>query len=124
MLSAIIYAKDLAAMVDLYQELLDTEILEQGDSFCTMNGGGFSLTIVQIPTELADTFTITTPPRAREDAAIKLSFPVLNLDAARAILRRHGGVDEVEHSRWEWNGTVHLNVVDLEGNVVELTAST
>jgi hypothetical protein len=123
MLSATIYAKNFPAMVDLYRGLLNAEVIDEGDSFCTMAGPEFSLTVAKIPSEIADTFEISLPPLPREDAAIKLSIPVEDLSAARRLIRTHGGVDDEERSPWVWNDVAHLNVTDLEGNVLELTSS-
>jgi len=123
MLSATIYAKNFPAMVDLYRDLLEADVLDEGDSFCTMVGRELSLTVAKIPSEIADTFAISIPPLPREDAAIKLSIPVEDLNIARRLIRSHGGVDDEDRSPWVWNDVAHLNVTDLEGNVLELTSS-
>jgi hypothetical protein len=123
MLSATIYAKNFGAMVDLYRDLLEADVLDDGDSFCTMVGRELSLTVAKIPGEIADTFAISIPPLPREDAAIKLSIPVEDLSAARRLIRSHGGVDDEDRNPWVWNDVAHLNVTDLEGNVLELTSS-
>ncbi len=122
MLSATIYAKNLSAMVDFYQALLWLHPLDQGETFCTLVNETVTLTVAKIPDEIASTFEISSPPEAREHAAIKLSFTVASLDKSLAIVALHGGVGNDAKTAWEHNGWLHLNVVDLEGNVLQLTS--
>jgi predicted enzyme related to lactoylglutathione lyase len=121
-LSVTIYVRDLAAMESFYAEVTGATCRDRGDSFATLATSDFSFTLAQIPAEYAATFSISNPPEPREEAAIKVSFPVTNLERARAIVDQYGGISEVGMEPWEWNGVVRVNVVDPEGNVVEITS--
>jgi predicted enzyme related to lactoylglutathione lyase len=121
-LSVTIYVRDLVAMEAFYTEVTGASCSDRGETFATLTTSDFSFTLAQIPAEYAATFSISSPPEPREEAAIKVSFPVTNLDGARAIVDQHGGISEVGMTPWEWNGVVRVNVVDPEGNVVEFTS--
>jgi len=73
-----------------------------------------------VPDKLADAIRICDPPVRREYTPIKLAFDASSIDVLRSTMPTlGGGVDPVE-SVWQFQGFLHSNCVDPEGNVVQL----
>jgi len=118
---AVLYAKDMARVADFYALVVGLPVAESGTDLVRLGHEPGAL-LIQIPPHIAATFTIASPPERREDAAVKLSFRVADLAAARAKAARHGGgLDDATHE-WEWAGDRICNAYDPEGNVLALHA--
>jgi predicted enzyme related to lactoylglutathione lyase len=121
--TTVIYAKDLDRVSRFYAELLGLSAVDvrAGDYSCLGSGDGdLELSIVAIPDHVGAGFVITEPPERRERAAMKPSFAVDNLDAARRRAPALGGVVDAAATEWCWRGMVHCDGHDPEGNVFQL----
>lgn len=76
------------------------------------------LTLHAIPTEIAASIAISSPPEKREDAALKFFFTVPSLAEAVARAPALGG--EVLPEQWQGPGFRVCNAVDPEGNIFQL----
>jgi predicted enzyme related to lactoylglutathione lyase len=118
-LRAVVYAKDLERVVAFYAGVLALPVVaEEAGEFTTLGDDGMELSVVAMPRAIADAITIDSPPRRREDAAVKVSYEVADLVAARRAAGALGGV--LDEREWTWRGTVHCDGHDPEGNVFQL----
>ncbi len=66
---------------------------------------------------------IADPPVRREDAAIKLMFPVPSIGDARALAARLGGELNPPDREWQFGAYRVCDGHDSEGNVFQVRAS-
>ncbi|HMK88614.1 MAG TPA: VOC family protein [Methylocystis sp.] len=118
--SAVIYAKDVERLAHFYETMLGLVREEEGPAFIALARDAVDLVIVQIPAHIGGAITISEPPRAREDGAVKLSFEVEDIEVARRTVGEVGGWLQPSEAAWGWRGLLHLNAVDPEGNVFQL----
>ncbi len=90
------------------------------DDYCIMESEEWSLAIVRIPDEIARTIHLSDPPDRRSDTPVKLSFEVHSIEGLRASMSHYGGRIDPEDQEWSFRGFVHCDVIDPEGNVVQL----
>ena len=79
----------------------------------------FQLTVVAASPQIAASIHITSPPKRREDAAVKLVFPVPSLAAARAAARALGGELNAPEQEWNFQNSRVCDGHDPEGNVIQ-----
>lgn len=113
---AVIYAKDLETMTAYYSHVL-LVAADRGDGFAIIDVAGIRLTIHAIPARYANDIRIENPPARREDASVKLSFPVRSLEGTRRLASKYRGV--VDNTTWDFNGRRYADGQDPEGNVVQ-----
>lgn len=118
--NAVLFAKSLDRLAPFYRQVLGARTLERSDNHESLECQGFHLLIQQIPHALAQAIEISTPPKRREQTAIRLDFPVADIELARATARRLGG--HVDDSPPPWAGAnAHIYLgYDPEGNVIGL----
>jgi predicted enzyme related to lactoylglutathione lyase len=117
---ALLYAKDMHRLSVFYRELLDMTLLVADDDHHVIENVDCQLIIHAIPPHIAATFTISTPPAPREEAAIKLFFTVPQMSDAAATVMRLGGA--MIGDMYEIDGMVIRNGFDVEGNIFHLRA--
>ncbi|MGO9876806.1 MAG: VOC family protein [Acidimicrobiia bacterium] len=116
--AATIFVKHLEPMALFYEACFGLEVADTADDFRVLESAVWTLTIVQVPAEVADAIALADPPVRREATPLKLSFEVPSIAAARAtIIDRGGHVDDLE---WEFRGHRHCDFMDPEGNVNQL----
>lgn len=120
---AVIYAKDLDRLAEFYSNL-EHEVVERADGdYVVMHSSQnpqSQLTIVQTPAAIAEQIDIKTPPKVRTDTPIKLTFITSSIDATLGRLEELGGISNAEVKRWLFRDYTHHDIVDPEGNVVQL----
>jgi predicted enzyme related to lactoylglutathione lyase len=120
--AATIYAKHLEPMATFYERCFGLEYLaEAPGEYRVLRSDAWTLSIVQVPQEIASTIMLSNPPARREEAPIKLSFEVLSIAVARATIIEHGG--QVDEAEWDFRGFRHQDFTDPEGNVGQLRAT-
>lgn len=116
---AIIYSIKPDAMTHFYRAVMQ---LNDAQHPHRVYSDTWQIEFVEIPAEYAADIHISTPPVAREDNPIKLSFEVDDIAIAREIADLHGGrVSPLEHE-WHYEGYAFCNGVDPEGNVFQVFA--
>ena len=114
----LLYPKDLLAVSAFYEQVLGARVLHADDEHRVLQSPDIQLIIHAIPREYASAVVIETPPRPREDQAIKPFFTVDSLAATEPIVERLGG--RLHGPVWPGPGMRVRNVCDPEGNIVHL----
>ena len=118
--AAVVYAKDLPAMLRFYGSLLGLPVVLREADHAVLAKAGFELVLLAMPAAIAAQVTVSTPPEVREKTPIKLCFGVPSLGAARALAPALGGWLKPVAAEWHWRGKVGCDGVDPEGNVFQL----
>ncbi|HVK93895.1 MAG TPA: VOC family protein [Noviherbaspirillum sp.] len=117
---ATVYAKDLKCVVAFYEEVCGLRLTLREHDFVVLENGQLQIVIVEIPEHIARTFEISSPPVRREDSALKLTFVVENVAAARVTACKLGGVIDPKEKEWEFQGMLVCDGHDPEGNVIQV----
>jgi predicted enzyme related to lactoylglutathione lyase len=114
--TTILFVKDLQRLAEFYHEGLGLPVIDapMAPGWLEFDAGGVRLALHSLPPRLARQLEITNPPRAREEAPLKLVFEVDDLDAARRRLVQHGA------TMFEPRSTGVCDGLDPEGNVFSL----
>ena len=121
---AVVYACDVERVTAFYAAVADLDVASSASDHVALERDGYRITIVAIPDAIARTITIDDPPVRREDAALKLSFAVSDIAAARAVAAAQGGVIDPPEREWEFRGERMCDGHDPEGNVIQVSAVT
>ena len=122
-IQGVVYVVDLERMTRFYADVLGLVVVEsEPEDFATLESGAVALSLVRMPDAWADEITITDPPERREDVALKMSFPVQSLTAARAAAAAAGGIVDNPDTEWDFRGHRVCHGHDPEGNVISLRA--
>jgi len=122
-IGAVLYAKDLSRLIQFYQKF-DLELVAfENDDYAVLESGNpirSALTLVQAPRHVADNIAISSPPRVRSDTPTKLTIVVKSIDSVLDSIDNLGGISNATIERWTFRGHDHHDIVDPEGNVVQL----
>jgi predicted enzyme related to lactoylglutathione lyase len=113
-----VYAVDAERLARCYQAVAGMRRLHQADGLIVLESPDIQLLVHAIPAPLAAGIVIGSPPRRREDTALKFFFSVPSLAVAGEQLHAHGG--ELFAERWAGPGFTVANAMDPEGNVFQL----
>ncbi len=114
-----LYVVDLARMTAFYRDALGLTVSGSHDGATDLDCAGATFHLVQVPPSVAAEIVIAEPPVRRAETPIKLIVPVDDLAAARRTAE-HGGAVGGPDREWTWKGTVRVDAVDPEGNVLQL----
>jgi predicted enzyme related to lactoylglutathione lyase len=120
---AVVYAKDLPRVTAFYAQVLGLEITASEHDHVVLESQGFQLVVHAIPADIGESIEMGTPPLRREDAAVKLVFPVPSIGRARALAALHGGELDPAEREWQFQGQRICDGHDPEGNVIQLRES-
>jgi predicted enzyme related to lactoylglutathione lyase len=116
--SAVLFAKNPRKVATFYREVLGASLQRSDPGHEVLNCRGFQLVVHQIPDDWAQLVVISTPPERRERTAVRLDFPVINIEEARQRARELGGqIDELAPP-WAADAQSFFLGYDPEGNVV------
>jgi predicted enzyme related to lactoylglutathione lyase len=116
--SAVLFAKDLRKVARFYREVMGASLHRSDAYHEALDCLGFRLVVHQIPQEFAQSIEISTPPERRENAALRLDFPVDHIELARRLAKELGGqIDELAPP-WAAETQSFFLGYDPEGNVV------
>ncbi|WP_299575153.1 VOC family protein [uncultured Williamsia sp.] len=116
---AVLYVGDLVRMRRFYEVCFGWQVVDEGNRYCGMRSRAGLVTLV----ETADARVEISPSPRRLATAIKLVVEVDSIDdAAKAVAESGGRIDSADRP-WMFRGTAHLDVIDPEGNVVQLVQS-
>jgi predicted enzyme related to lactoylglutathione lyase len=118
MIGQVLYAKHPDRLANFYGSLFQMDRSEIDSASFTLVGPEMEIHIVQIPEDIARTFTLSTPPAPRENTPLKFSVEVSSVDHVANIAQALGGAPRGES--WEWHARRHLDIVDLEGNIFQV----
>lgn len=117
--SVVIFALDVVRVSAFYEVTAALERRPSETGFATLNSPAIDVIVHRVPDHVAASFTISDPPRRREDTPIKIGFTIDSLARVRDVAKTAGGVldsseHEFEHEGWRW-----CDGHDPEGNVVQ-----
>ncbi|MGA9333997.1 MAG: VOC family protein [Rudaea sp.] len=113
-----IYAKDLARLAGFYESFLGLSRVHATSQLVVLDSNAIQLIVHAMPPDIAESISISNPPRRREDTALKFFFAVPSIAGARASAPALGG--EVLAEEWEGPGFRVSNAVDPEGNIFQV----
>lgn len=116
-----LYAKDLQRLATFYAAVLGMSRTQPAEDLVVLTSPDIQLVIHAMPSAIADSITITVPPRKRENSAMKFFFTVPSIAAAQEIAATLGGV--VFPEQWAGPGFNVRNACDPEGNVFQIRES-
>jgi len=107
-------------MSAFYAAVLADTNREDGDGFCVLadDEDDAAITLVQMRPEYLEGAAAASVEIVRESTPVKPCLLVADLDAAAEAVDTSGG--QTRGPAWSWRGTSRLDVVDPEGNVVQL----
>lgn len=114
----LIYAKNLLPMSAFYERVLGTELIHADAMHHVLQSADFQLILHAIPEPYCSAITLTVPPAAREEQAIKPFFTVTSLDTAERLVLQYGG--GLFGPIWPGPAMRVRNVFDPEGNILHL----
>ncbi len=115
---AVLYVQRLGAMADFYERALGLQRADHDEDFCELRSADWTLWLVS-GTGTAG-LDRTGAARRRSEVPIKLCFVVTSIAAARTAIGGLGG--RTSDRVWEFGGYLRTDIVDPEGNVVQLLA--
>jgi predicted enzyme related to lactoylglutathione lyase len=118
--TAVLFVKDLAKVTAFYRGVLDTPVVYSDEYHAVLRCGTFALDLHQIPAQVAQGIHIDTPPQRREQAAIKLSFPIASIARARKAAAERGGQLDAGPPAWVIDQQKICMGHDPEGNVFQV----
>ena len=121
---AVLFVKDVARMRAFYEAVVGLSVTEAAPTWARLGTGAFELVVHGIPPHIDATFESSSPPERREEAAIKLVFPVADIAIARATAALLGGEMNPPDCEWQLGSQRVCDGVDPEGNVFQVRAET
>jgi catechol 2,3-dioxygenase-like lactoylglutathione lyase family enzyme len=114
-----VFTSDLERMAAFYAGALGLVRENSPDAgFVIMRASqGSDVALHQMPAHLVQQVAVTSPPRWRDDTALKMSFETDDLLAQRQAILDHGGLAK---DPWGWEGIRFCECTDVEGNVVQI----
>jgi predicted enzyme related to lactoylglutathione lyase len=116
-----IYAKNLSRLAGFYETLLGMSRVHSTPDLVVLRSPDIQLVLHAIPAAIAASFSISSPPERRENAALKFFFTVPSIAETMAKAPSLGG--EVLPEQWQGTGFRVCNAVDPEGNIFQVRES-
>jgi predicted enzyme related to lactoylglutathione lyase len=105
-------------MAKFYGSVLGTTSAEESSGDIRVMSQRDEVLVHSVSPKIAERITVTSPPEAREDVAIKPIFDVDSLVVAVGFVEANGGV--ITDRTFTLNGLVRRDVLDPDGNVIQL----
>jgi predicted enzyme related to lactoylglutathione lyase len=118
--SAVLFVGDVPRMTQFYQALASMALLHEDAQHAVLGFDGFQLVIHALRGAPEAPAPTDGPPRAREDAYVKLCLPVESIAAARSIAASLGGRIHDPSNEWQARGFRACDGIDPEGNVLQV----
>ena len=117
---AVLYAKNLDILVNFFCALVEGSVEDHDDDFAVIKAGDAELIILQTPPHISSKIEITNPPVVRAGTPLKPIISVLSIDGVLETVSKNGGMILPGASRWKFRDTLVQDIVDPEGNVIQL----
>ena len=114
--SAVLFAKDLRTVASFYATALGMKVIASDEHHSRLECHGFELVVHQIPQHIAEGITIERPPKRRVSGAIRLDYPVADIEHSRTAARKLGGDIDVAPPKWADPNANFFFGYDPEGN--------
>jgi len=120
--SLVIFTIDVGRLSAFYEAVLGARPVAEPSGDIRLSSDREEVLVHSIPATIAEGIVIENPPAPRENAALKPVFDVGSLEAALDAVRATGGV--VTARRFSLDGLTRHDVVDPDGNVIQLRSRT
>ncbi len=116
---AVLFAKDLPRMAEFYVGVAGLLVVHSEAELIVLESPAQQLILHGLPKQVAKTITISSPPKRREDTAVKPIFPVASLAHARSHAPGLGGELNPSKKEFAARGFRACDGHDPEGNVIQ-----
>jgi predicted enzyme related to lactoylglutathione lyase len=117
--SLCIFSKNVEQVSLFYQQALGLKVLASDNTHDLLVGQNHEVVVHAISKAYAQSIEIESPPKRRDDVALKPVFVVNNLEAVRAAAKVNGGYLKPLKQAWRIRGYIVLDGCDPEGNVIQ-----
>ena len=122
MTKIVLWVSDLDAQIAFYSNLLEIELVNRAQGFAELAGSINCVLLHELPIEYRASVPLKVQLPAQVEVAIKPVFLVDDLDIARK--RLNGSLASVVEPKKSYGASTYLDVVDPEGNVIQLEEKT
>lgn len=115
---AVLYVHDVERLVAFYRECIGLTAGETGDGYGELRADGLVLWLVRGRQSTAAEIERDGSVRGRTEVPVKLAFEVGSIERVAGSIEAFGGA--IAQTTWEFGGYRRRDVVDPEGNVIQL----
>ena len=114
-----IFAKNVKQVSLFYQQALGLKVQASDKTHDLLVGRHHEVVVHAISKAYAQSIEIESPPKRRDDVALKPTFVVDDLEVVRAAAKANGGFLKPIKQAWRIRGFIVLDGCDPEGNVIQ-----
>lgn len=114
-----VFAKQVDKVSLFYQQALGLKVEVSDKSHDLLVGQNYEVVVHAISKAYAQSIEIESPPKRRDDVALKPTFVVDDLEVVRAAAKTNGGFLKPIKQAWRIRGYIVLDGTDPEGNVIQ-----
>ena len=115
-----VFAKQVDKVSLFYQQALGLKVEVSDKTHDLLVGQNYEVVVHAISKAYAQSIEIESPPKRRDDVALKPTFVVDDLEVVRAAAKANGGFLKPIKQAWRIRGFIVLDGCDPEGNVIEV----
>ena len=114
-----VFAKNVNQVSLFYQQALGLKVQASDKTHKLLVGQNHEVVVHAISKAYAQSMEIESPPKRRDDVALKPTFVVDDLEVVRAAAKTNGGFLKPIKQAWRIRGFIVLDGCDPEGNVIQ-----
>jgi predicted enzyme related to lactoylglutathione lyase len=114
-----VFAKNVEQVSLFYQQALGLKVQVSDKTHDLLLGQNYEVVVHAISKAYAQSIEIESPPKRRDDVALKPTFVVDDLEVVRAAAKANGGFLKPIKQSWRIRGFIVLDGYDPEGNVIQ-----
>jgi predicted enzyme related to lactoylglutathione lyase len=114
----VLWVSDMDAQIAFYSRLLSLDVAARESGFTELSSESSSVLLHQLPDEYRAAVPLTAQLASQDEVAIKPVFAVANLARARESVV--GTLGSVQNGENTYGASTYLDVVDPEGNVIQI----
>jgi predicted enzyme related to lactoylglutathione lyase len=114
--SAVLFVKDLPTVAAFYSTALGMKVIASDEHHTRLACHGFGLVVHQMPRQVAEGIALERPPKRRVWGAIRLDYPVADIEQSRKWARSLGGDIDAVPPYWADRNDNFFLGYDPEGN--------
>ena len=114
-----VFAKNVEKVSLFYQQALGLKVQVSDKTHDLLMGQNYEVVVHAVSKAYAQSIEIDSPPKRRDDVALKPAFVVDDLEVVRAAAKANGGFLKPIKQAWRIRGFVVLDGWDPEGNVIK-----
>ena len=114
-----VFAKQVDKVSLFYQQALGLKVEVSDKTHDLLVGQNYEVVVHAISKAYAQSIEIESPPKRRDDVALKPTFVVDDLEVVRAAAKANGGFLKPIKQAWRIRGFIVLDGYDPEGNVIQ-----